>query len=59
MDDIQIDATELAGVLSIPIDDPDLDVLTSLWSLYRSGLLQMQAELDESGITNWQGLDTR
>lgn len=59
MDDIPIDATELAGVLRVPIDDSGLDILTSLWSLYRSGLLKMQAELDETDITTWQGLDTR
>ena len=57
MDDITVDATELAEVLNIPVDAPDLDTLTALWSVYRSGLSRMQAELDESQITTWQGLD--
>jgi len=57
MDDMVIDATELAALLSIPIGDADIDALTALWAVYRSGLLQMQAELDESEITTWQGLD--
>lgn len=57
MDDVTIDANELASVLSIPIDDADLGTLMSLWSLYRYGLLQMQIELDESEITTWKGLD--
>ena len=57
MDDMVIDATELAALLSIPIGDADVDTLTALWAVYRSGLLQMQAELGESEITTWQGLD--
>ena len=57
MEDTVIDATALSEVLNIPIDEGDLDTLNALWSLYRFGLEQMDAELEGSDITSWLGLD--
>ena len=57
MEGIVIDATELSEVLGIPINESDLDTLNALWSLYRFGLEQMDAELEGSDITTWLGLD--
>jgi hypothetical protein len=56
-DEVAVDVVELAAVMEIPVDETDLEALVALWSLYRSGLLQMEAELDGSGITTWMGLE--
>ena len=51
------DATELAKMLNVPIDEADLNTLNSLWDLYRFGLQQMESELEGSEITTWLGLE--